>query len=71
MLGPDHPDTPTARSNLAFWQSEAEEPAGAVTAYEELLTDYRRVLGPDDPETLVTVSSLARWRGEAGENPVP
>ncbi|MEV0129652.1 hypothetical protein AB0H83_14500 [Dactylosporangium sp. NPDC050688] len=23
VLGPDHPDTPTTRSNLAHWQAQA------------------------------------------------
>jgi hypothetical protein len=38
-----------------------------VAAFEELLTDYLRVLGPDHPYTLTTRHNLARWRGEAGD----
>ncbi|GAA2022707.1 hypothetical protein GCM10009779_03210 [Polymorphospora rubra] len=42
-------------------------PAGAVAAFEELLTVQLRVFGPDHPDTLVTRSNLAYWRGEAGD----
>ncbi|MGK5559284.1 tetratricopeptide repeat protein, partial [Actinomadura kijaniata] len=51
-LGPNHPDTLTARNNLAYWQGEAGDAAGAATASEELLADRLRVLGPDHPDTL-------------------
>ncbi|MFV2019936.1 tetratricopeptide repeat protein [Micromonospora sp. LOL_023] len=67
VLGPDHPDTLTARSNLAHWRGEAGDPAGAATALEELLADALRVQGPDHPDTLTTRNNLAHWRGEAGD----
>ncbi|MGY6657781.1 tetratricopeptide repeat protein [Amycolatopsis sp. TRM77291] len=66
-LGPDHPDTLMARSNLASRRGEAGDPTGTATAYEELLTDYLRVLGPDHPSTLTARNNLAHWRGEAGD----
>ncbi|MFC5645609.1 tetratricopeptide repeat protein, partial [Kitasatospora cinereorecta] len=50
-LGPDHPDTLTARSNLAWWRGEAGDAAGAAAAYDQLLPDLERVLGPDHPDT--------------------
>ena len=67
MLGPDHPDTLTTRSNLAYWRGEAGDPAGAATAFEQLLADYQRVLGADHPDTLTTRGHLMYWRGVAGD----
>ncbi|MFE1877828.1 tetratricopeptide repeat protein, partial [Streptomyces sp. NPDC059496] len=66
VLGPDHPNTLTARSNLARWRGEAGDAIGAAAAVTELLTDMVRVLGPDHPNTLTTRHSLAHWRREAG-----
>jgi hypothetical protein len=58
--------TLTIRNNLAHWRGQAGDPAGAISALEQLLTDYLRVLGPDHPDTLSVRNNLARWRGEAG-----
>ena len=66
-LGPDHPQTLTARNNLAKWRGEAGDAAGAATAFESLLADRARVLGPDHPDTLTARNDLAYWRGEAGD----
>ncbi|WP_351236327.1 FxSxx-COOH system tetratricopeptide repeat protein [Streptomyces sp. NPDC002133] len=66
-LGPDHPDTLSARGNLARWRGEAGDAAGAAEALAELLADRVRVLGEDHPDTLASRSSLARWRGDAGD----
>ena len=49
VLGPDHPDTLTARSSFAYWRGESGDPAGAAEAFEQLLADRLRVLGPDHP----------------------
>ncbi|TDU80660.1 tetratricopeptide repeat protein [Streptomyces sp. KS 21] len=65
-LGPDHPDTLSARSHLAQWQGATGDAAGAATAYADLLKDRERVQGPDHPDTLTTRSNLARWRGSTG-----
>ncbi|MFJ8768822.1 tetratricopeptide repeat protein [Streptomyces clavifer] len=65
-LGPDHPDTLSTRSNLAFWRGKAGDAAGAADAFTDLLTDQERVLGPDHPHTLTTRNNLTFWRGEAG-----
>ena len=68
MLGPDHPDTLTTRSNLAYWLGQAGDPAQArPPQFEQLLADQLRVLGPDHPDTLTTRNNLASWLGEAGE----
>jgi hypothetical protein len=66
-LGPDHPDTLTARHHLASMQGQAGDPAGAVAAFAQLLDDRVRVLGPDHPDTLSTRHHLATTRGQAGD----
>ncbi|WP_330323501.1 tetratricopeptide repeat protein [Streptomyces pseudovenezuelae] len=66
-LGPDHPDTLTARHHLAFMQDQAGDPTGAVAAFTQLLDDRVRVLGPDHPDTLSTRHHLATARGQAGD----
>ncbi|MER7496429.1 tetratricopeptide repeat protein [Streptomyces pharetrae] len=66
-LGPDHPDTLTARNDLAEWRGEAGDAAGAADAFAELLDDRIRVLGPDHPNTLTTRGHLAQLRGRAGD----
>jgi hypothetical protein len=43
------------------------DPAGAVTAYEQLLTDLVRVLGLDHPDTMTARGNQARFRSEAGD----
>jgi tetratricopeptide (TPR) repeat protein len=67
MLGADHPDSLSARYDLAYWQGELGDFAGAVTAQERLVADRLRVLGPDHPDTLGTRANLAYWRGHAGD----
>jgi Tetratricopeptide repeat len=66
VLGPDHTGTLSARHNLADWRGKAGDPAGAVTAYTDLLAGSLKVLGPNHPDTLDTRRNLACWRGEAG-----
>ncbi|MEU7065621.1 FxSxx-COOH system tetratricopeptide repeat protein [Streptomyces sp. NPDC046161] len=65
-LGPDHPDTLIAQSDLAHWRGEAGDVAGAAAAFEELLDHILRVLGPDHPDTLIARHDLASWRGKEG-----
>ncbi len=66
QLGLDHPDTLTARANLADWLGEAGQPAQAAAQYRDLLDDSLRVLGPDHPHTLTTRDQLTYWAGQAG-----
>ncbi|GAA2286034.1 FxSxx-COOH system tetratricopeptide repeat protein [Glycomyces scopariae] len=66
-LGSNHLDTLATRGNLATWQGEAGDAAGAAAAFAELLTDSLRVLGPDHPDALTTRGNLAGWRGRAGD----
>lgn len=67
QLGSDHPDTLTARYELAYWRGEAGDFAGATRSQSELLADRLRILGPDHPDTLGTRASLAYWQGHAGD----
>ncbi|MEW2266103.1 tetratricopeptide repeat protein, partial [Streptomyces sp. NPDC047868] len=63
----DHPDTLSARHQLAYYQGEAGDGAGAAAAFAELLRDRTRVLGPDHPDTLSARHQLAYYQGEAGD----
>jgi hypothetical protein len=67
VLGPDHPDTLTTRSNIANWRGQAGDPVGALREFEALLVDQLRVLGADHPDTLWTRNNIAFMRGEAGD----
>ena len=58
-LGPDHPHTLTARSNLAVAYKQAGHVSTAIDMFEDVLTDRTRLLGPDHPHTLTTRSNLA------------
>jgi tetratricopeptide (TPR) repeat protein len=66
-LGPDHPDTLSARYEIAYWRGESGDFAGAAAALEELLADREMVLGPKHPDTLGTGLGVAYWRGHAGD----
>ncbi|MFX0576807.1 tetratricopeptide repeat protein [Nocardia nepalensis] len=68
-VGPDHPDTLTARNNLAFWRGESGDLAGATAEHQNLLAESIRVLGADAPGTLTIRTNLARWHGESGDFP--
>ncbi|ONF61740.1 hypothetical protein AVR91_0242220 [Amycolatopsis keratiniphila subsp. keratiniphila] len=67
ILGAEHCCTLAIRSNLARWQGEAGDLAGAAAAFKTLHADKVRLLGPDHPDTLDTRHDLACWRGEAGD----
>ena len=54
VLGPDHPDTLTTRSNIAGWTGRAGDARGALELFTALLPDRQRVLGPDHPGVQVT-----------------
>ena len=53
-LGPEHPDTLTARGNLAAWTAEAGDTAGARDQFAALLPIRERVSGPEHPDTLTS-----------------
>ncbi|WP_433201981.1 tetratricopeptide repeat protein [Nocardia sp. CA-107356] len=66
-VGPEHPDTLTARNNLAFWRGESGDLATATVEHQNLLAESIRVLGADAPGTLTIRTNLARWHGESGD----
>jgi hypothetical protein len=66
-LGADHPDTLTARHNLAVWTSHAGNAAAARDQLAALLPVRERVLGADHPDTLAARHELASWTGQAGD----
>jgi tetratricopeptide (TPR) repeat protein len=59
VLGPDHPDTLTARNNLAADYQQVGRTDEAITLHEQNLADRERVLGPDHPDTLASRHNLA------------
>ncbi|MFD8543431.1 tetratricopeptide repeat protein [Streptomyces sp. NPDC059649] len=65
VLGPDHPDTLTARNNLANSYSDAGRVQEALDLRERVLADFERVLGPDHPAVLTARNNLARTREAA------
>ena len=65
--GPEHPDTLTARHDLAYWTGQARDAAGARDQLAALLPISERVKGSEHLDTLVTRYSLAYWSGGAGD----
>ncbi len=65
--GPEHPDTLSARKDLARWTGQAGDAAAARDQYTALLPVHERVFGPEHPDTLPVRSSLARWTGNSGD----
>ena len=66
LLGTDHPDTLTARHNLANAYQAAGRTTEAITLHEQNLADRQRVLGPDHPRTLTSRNNLANAYQDAG-----
>ncbi|MGW2355812.1 tetratricopeptide repeat protein, partial [Streptomyces phaeofaciens] len=64
--GPDHPETFTARNNLAISYRDAGRLQEALALGERVLADYERVLGPDHPATLTARNNLAISYRDAG-----
>ena len=61
VFGPEHPQTLTARHNLAYSTGMAGDAAAARDQFAALLAVRERVLGPAHPDTQKTRSNLARW----------
>ncbi|MGI5171039.1 FxSxx-COOH system tetratricopeptide repeat protein [Spirillospora sp. CA-253888] len=66
-LGPDHPDTLTARSNLAHAHWEAGERRRTVAMFKQVLADRERVLGDDHPRTLGARNDVAYMYWATGD----
>ncbi len=67
ILGPEHPDTLTARGDLASFTGEAGDAAAARDQYTALLPALEQILGPEHPDTLTARANLARSRQQAGD----
>ena len=63
---PDHPDTITARGNLASAYHSARKLTMALPLYERTLADCERVPGADHPDTLASLGNLAHAYHTAG-----
>ena len=61
VLGPEHPDTLTARHNLARWTGQAGDPAAARDQFAALLPVRERVSGAEHGDTLAARHELASW----------
>jgi hypothetical protein len=66
-LGPDHPDTLTAATELAHAYRERGHLAATRALIEDTLARRRRVLGEDHPDTLRSASDLAVTLGDLGD----
>ncbi len=69
LLGPDHPDTLTARHDIARYLAEAGRLPEAVALLDRLAPDRERVLGARHAATLVTRTSKARFLRDGGDAP--
>ena len=70
VLGPDHPETATALSNLAITYWARGRAVDALPLQERALRIAETVLGPDHPRTAIRLGVLAliyRALGRAGE----
>ena len=67
MLGADHPQTLTARNNLARAYQDAGDLGRAIPLFEQTLADSERVLGADHPATLTSRNNLADAYQAAGD----
>ena len=67
VLGEEHPDTLTARANLAYWTGWTGDAAGVRDQYAALLPIVERVKGAEHPDTLTTRANLAAWTGMVGD----
>ncbi len=65
MLGPQHPDTLTARHHLAFWTARAGDAAEARDQGETLLPVIKQIFGPEHPDTLALRADIADWTRRA------
>jgi len=65
--GAEHPNTLTARADLAHWTGLAGDAAGARDQYAALVPVRERVSGAEHPHTLTARANLAYYTGAAGD----
>ncbi|MFB7926951.1 FxSxx-COOH system tetratricopeptide repeat protein, partial [Streptomyces sp. NPDC056081] len=66
LLGDKHPDTLTARANLAASYRQAGRTDKAINLMEHVLADRERLLGDEHPDTLNARNNLATSYHQAG-----
>jgi tetratricopeptide (TPR) repeat protein len=66
ILGPDHPDTITARANVASSYWRAGRTTDAITIEERVLADSERLRGADHSDTIRARNNLATSYQQAG-----
>ncbi|MEI5100926.1 tetratricopeptide repeat protein [Streptomyces sp. PmtG] len=66
MLGGEHPDTLTARANLASSYWRAGRTGEAIELLERVVADRERLLGGEHPDTLTARGNLASSYWQAG-----
>lgn len=66
-LGVHHPDTLTARDELAYTYRWAQKAQKAIPLYQANLHDRKRTLGPNHPDTLITGCYLADAYMQTGQ----
>jgi tetratricopeptide repeat protein len=66
-LGPEHPGTLTAWTELARWTGHSGDSAGARDMFAAILPVRRRVSGPEHPDTLTVLNLLCDWTGQTGD----
>lgn len=59
MVGSEHPDTLTAKSNLAVTYTRMGRLMDAVKLQEDVLETMEKSLGPENLETITVMSNLA------------
>ena len=62
ILGVEHPDTISARANLAasYWQ--AGRTSDAIPMQEGVVADSERILGVEHPDTISAAETLRQWK---------
>ncbi len=71
ILGHDHPDTLTARANLATSYGQAGRTDGAVDLLRSVAEDQTRLLGPGHPDTVMSRAGLATLLTRRGRALLP
>ena len=71
VLGAEHPDTLTARADLARWTGEAGDAAGARDQYAALVPVRERVRAPSTPTPWPPAATWLAGPGRRGMRPRP
>lgn len=68
-LGVDHPETLTARNNLAVSYASAGRVVEAIGLQERVLLELEAIVGVDHPDTMTARAHLARSYQSTGRTP--